>query len=192
MMSAPSLYPQGPDDVPDDLTRPTPAYRLHAWVAFSTLVFFVGCYGALTAWIGWVAWRLLADSWSGGAFGFGLLMAAPAVFIFVFLGKGFFFRQQHHDPYTVEVTAADEPELLAFVHQIADDAGAPRPHRVVLSGAVNAAVFYDLTILNLFFPSKKNLEIGLGLVNAVSLDEFKAVMAHEFGHFAQRTMAVGR
>ena len=61
-----------------------------------------------------------------------------------------------------------------------------------LSPRVNAAVFYDLSVLNLLFPSRKNLEIGLGLVNAVSLGELKAVLAHEFGHFGQRSMAVGR
>jgi Zn-dependent protease with chaperone function len=53
-------------------------------------------------------------------------------------------------------------------------------------------VFYDLSVINLLFPSRKNLEIGLGLVNAVSLGELKAVLAHEFGHFGQRSMAVGR
>ena len=47
---------------------------------------------------------------------------------------------------------------------------------------MNAAVFYDLSIFNLFFPSKKNLEIGLGLVNVLNLGEFKAILAHEFGH----------
>ncbi|MEZ4372531.1 MAG: M48 family metalloprotease [Polyangiaceae bacterium] len=57
---------------------------------------------------------------------------------------------------------------------------------------VNAGVFYDLSLLNLLLPSKKNLEIGLGLVNVLNLSEFKAVLAHEFGHFAQRSMAVGR
>src|SRR5262245_33239097 len=43
-----------------------------------------------------------------------------------------------------------------------------------------------------FSPPKKNLEIGLGLVNSLTLGEFRAVLAHEFGHFAQRAMAVGR
>src|SRR6185369_15117447 len=56
----------------------------------------------------------------------------------------------------------------------------------------NAAVFYDLSIINLIFPSKKNLEVGLALVNVLTLGELKAVLAHEFGHFAQRSMAVGR
>ena len=57
---------------------------------------------------------------------------------------------------------------------------------------VNTGVFYDLSIANLLIPSRKNLEIGLGLVNVLTLGELKAVVAHEFGHFAQRTMAVGR
>jgi Zn-dependent protease with chaperone function len=46
--------------------------------------------------------------------------------------------------------------------------------------------------LNFIIPSGKNLEIGLGLVNILNVGELKAVLAHEFGHFAQRTMAVGR
>ena len=53
-------------------------------------------------------------------------------------------------------------------------------------------MFYDLSIINLVFPSKKNLEIGLGLVNVLNLGELRSVLAHEFGHFAQRAMAVGR
>ncbi|MEZ4372528.1 MAG: M48 family metallopeptidase [Polyangiaceae bacterium] len=75
---------------------------------------------------------------------------------------------------------------------MADEAGAPRPYRVYISTRVNAAVFYDTSLLNLFVPAKKNLEIGIGLVNVLSLSEFKAAIAHELGHFAQRSMAVGR
>jgi Zn-dependent protease with chaperone function len=63
---------------------------------------------------------------------------------------------------------------------------------VFLSPRVNASVSYDLSLLNLIMPARKNLEIGLGLVNVLSLGELKAVLAHEFGHFAQKTMAVGR
>src|SRR5258706_11427828 len=43
----------------------------------------------------------------------------------------------------------------------------------------------------MFFPVRKNLEIGLGLVNSVNISEFKAVVAHEFGHFSQRSMKLG-
>ncbi|TAJ03387.1 MAG: hypothetical protein EPO68_17485, partial [Planctomycetota bacterium] len=67
----------------------------------------------------------------------------------------------------------------------------PKPHRIFLSPSVNAAVFHDQLPWNLFVPPRKNLDIGLGLVNSLDLSEFKAVVAHEFGHFAQRSMSVG-
>jgi len=40
-------------------------------------------------------------------------------------------------------------------------------------------------------PGRKNLVIGLGLVNRLNLSEFKAVLAHEFGHFSQNSMKLG-
>ena len=103
----------------------------------------------------------------------------------------FFIRQGAKDP-GVEITELDQPALFEFLYDLADELKAPRPHRVFLSPEVNACVFYDLTILNFILPSKKNLVIGLGLVNVLTRSEFKAVLAHEFGHFAQRSMAVGR
>ena len=96
------------------------------------------------------------------------------------------------DPNGIEVYAKDQPELFDYLHKLADEIGAPRPHRVFLTPEVNAAVFYDLSLINLIIPSKKNLIIGLGLVNVLNLSEFKAVLAHEFGHFSQNTMMVGR
>src|SRR5690606_33810389 len=103
-----------------------------------------------------------------------------------------FVRRGKHGDHLVEVTANQHPKLFEFLHRVADEARAPRPYRVYLSPQVNAGVFYDLSLVNLLLPSKKNIEIGLGLVNVLTLGELKAVLAHEFGHFAQRTMMVGR
>jgi Zn-dependent protease with chaperone function len=91
----------------------------------------------------------------------------------------------------VEVTENDQPELFAFIRQVADDCKAPHPGKVFLSADVNASVSYDSSFWSMFFPVKKNLEIGLGLVNSLSISEFKAVLAHEFGHFSQRSMKLG-
>jgi len=44
---------------------------------------------------------------------------------------------------------------------------------------------------SIFFPVKKNLEIGLGLFDGTSIDEVKSIIAHEFGHFSQNSMKVG-
>src|SRR5690606_26873812 len=109
----------------------------------------------------------------------------------VFMVKALLFVKKGSIEQDYEVTATSEPQLFTFLFRLADETGAPRPHRVFLSPRVNACVFYDLSLLNFFFPSKKNLEIGLPLVNALTVSEIKAVLAHEFGHFAQRSMALG-
>ncbi|HEX2780432.1 MAG TPA: M48 family metalloprotease [Gemmatimonadaceae bacterium] len=190
----PITYPVGPATVPPNLTQPPASYRRRVWLAVGGLLLFVTLYVALTGWLGWTSFRLLAAVAKGGNDPIvGALVALGTGLLTVFMVKGFFFMKQGRGAVPeLEVTAADQPELFAFLHTLADEAGAPRPHRVFVSPRVNASVFYDLTLLNLVFPSKKNLEIGLGLVNVLTLGELKAVLAHEFGHFAQRSMAVGR
>lgn len=188
------LYPPGPVAVDGDLAAPGPGYRRRAQVALLSLLLFIALYLSLTAWFAWTAYGYFADAAAAegkGAFiGFGL--AAVAAFLTLFLVKALFFIDRGGEPNDIEVSADEQPQLFEFLYRLADEAGAPRPHRVFLSGRVNAAVFYDLSLLNLLFPSKKNLEIGLALVNSLTLGELKAVLAHEFGHFRQGSMAVGR
>src|SRR5207248_4521179 len=66
-----------------------------------------------------------------------------------------FFRSKADTTRDIEIDAAAEPGLFAFLHRIADQAGAPRPHRVFLSSRVNAGVSYDFSILNLIFRSEE-------------------------------------
>jgi Zn-dependent protease with chaperone function len=181
------LWPPGPANAPADLTAPTRKYKLHVASALAGLAIFVGVYLGLVFWLGSLVWTVIAR---GG--GPGVLVALPALFVLAFLVSGLFVVRRASAPEMIEITEADEPRLFAFVRRVADEVGAPRPHRVFLSPDVNAAVFYDLAFWNLVVPTKKNLVIGLGLVNVLTLDEFKAVLAHEFGHFAQRSMGVSR
>ncbi len=121
------------------------------------------------------------------------LLAGGFAFLSLFMAKSLFiFTKKEKDPLRKYLDQKDEPILFDYLYKLADEAGAPRPHKVFLSDRVNASVSYDLSILNLIFPSKKNLEIGLGIINTLSLGELKAVLAHEFGHFAQRSMLLGR
>lgn len=186
-----SLYPAGPGAVPATLTRPTRQYKQRAWGAMASLLLFAALYFTLLAWFGWTAYRLVTTGLHASA---GIVLIALGVcsgFLALFMAKALFFVRRSGAPDDIELTSAGQPELFAFLYKLADDAGAPRPARVYVSPRVNAAVFYDLTILNFIFPSRKNLEIGLGLVNVLTLSEMKAVLAHEFGHFAQRSMAIG-
>ena len=187
-----TLYPPGPENLPEGLTKPTASYKRHAWLAMLGLVVFVVFYNMLMAWFGWTAYRLMYGAFeTGGNKVMGIITGIPAVFLALFMVKAIIFVKRGLASDDIELTAESEPELFKFIYQLADEAGAPRPHKVYISPRVNAAVFYNLTIFNFFFPSKKNLEIGIGLVNILTLGELKAVLAHEFGHFAQRSMAVG-
>ena len=59
----------------------------------------------------------------------------------------------------------------------------PEPNKVFVAPDVNAACISRTSLINLFVEPKRDLLIGLGLVNCTNLSEFKAVLAHEFGHF---------
>ncbi|MBV8634243.1 MAG: M48 family metallopeptidase, partial [Burkholderiaceae bacterium] len=192
-MQQAGIYPAGPTRVPADLTKPTRRYRQKAWLAMAGLALFVLLYVCLSGWFALTAYKLVMGAVRGGdEAGLSFLESLPAAFLAVFMLKALFFIKHGSESEDLQVTAEQQPALFEFLHRLADEAGAPRPHRVVLSARVNAAVFYDLSIVNLLIPSRKNLEIGLPLVNILTLGELKAVLAHEFGHFAQRAMAVGR
>ncbi len=187
------IYPAGPCTAPENLTQATRAYKLRAWTAVAGLAIFVAVYLGLSGWFIWNALRLFRSVVDGNGNLAGILAALCSAFFAVFMLKALFFlKRDTNTEGTIEVTAAQQPQLFGFLNRLADEAKAPKPHRVFLSARVNAAVFYDLSLFNLLWPSRKNLEIGLALVNVLTLGELKAVLAHEFGHFAQRSMAVGR
>ncbi|MCA9566979.1 MAG: M48 family metalloprotease [Myxococcales bacterium] len=176
-------------DVPTDLTDPGGRYRLMVLVVLGALGLFVAFYLAL---IGLSVDQLRLSAtldprehfvvvWVGG------LVAVSLLFLLIsgLLGV------ERGGSDGVLLDPAEQPRLVAFVHGIADAVGAPRPRKIFLTPDVNAAVTYDSSALNLLLPTQKNLIIGLGLVNALTLDELKAVLAHEFGHFSQSSMRLG-
>ena len=121
----------------------------------------------------------------------GIGIMSVGVFILLFLFK--FITKKHtvDRSHLQEITSADEPALFDLIHEVVNEVKTPFPKRVYLSYEVNAAVFYDSTFWSMIFPIKKNLQIGVGLINSVTTTELKAILAHEFGHFSQRSMKVG-
>jgi Zn-dependent protease with chaperone function len=177
-------YPPSPRNVPDDLTIPGDDYQRRVVFVLLSLIAFAGLYSFL------IFASLLLASLSPVFLPMPLGLFAAAFFFlaFLFLIKTFFKRPQADKTRRVEIDAEEHPRLFDFISRLCDETGAPFPHRIFLSRDVNACVFYNDGLLCLFMPTPKNLEIGLGLVNVLNLSEFKAVLAHEFGHFTQKSM----
>lgn len=188
-----SYYTKISAKVPANYTKPTASFTKHVWLSIFGLLFFIVLYFALTIWFGRLAYNLFLDAYNFDGHFFNYLLAIGFGFLSLFMAKSLFFLNKREDnPIHHYIDKKDEPLLFDYLYKLADEAGAPRPNKVFLTDRVNASVSYDISLINLLLPSKKNLEIGLGLVNVLSLGEFKAVLAHEFGHFAQRSMLLGR
>lgn len=109
-----------------------------------------------------------------------------------YLIKPLFTFHSSRDENRVEVTRNDCSELFALIDDVAKSTGNKMPKHVYLSAEVNACVFYNSTsIWAIFLPTRKNLMVGLGLLQGMNKDEVKAILGHEFGHFSQQTMKVG-
>jgi len=119
-----------------------------------------------------------------GAISIGLL-------ILFFMVKFIFAKNTTDRSNLLEIKREEEPKLFAFVEDIVNETGTDFPKKIYISSEVNASVFYDSSFWSMFLPVKKNLHLGVGLMNTVTVDEFKGIVAHEFGHFSQRSMKVG-
>jgi Zn-dependent protease with chaperone function len=188
-------YPQSVQEVPRGLTAPRPRYVLYSLIVLVSLFLFLALYAGLVAGAGWLVYTAVVYP-LGSINRITLFLKAGAIacsgMLFLFLLKGLFKRQEWDDSQYVEVTEAEQPGLYAFVRRLCREVGAPFPHRIYFTPEVGAHVFYDTSLLNLFLPVRKNLAIGMGLMNVVTMNEFKAVLAHEFGHFSQSGMAIGQ
>jgi Zn-dependent protease with chaperone function len=188
------FYPESPQGIPHGYTQPSSSYKSQVVYVLLAMVVFLVLYLILMAAAGYLLYLAISypmddvNRWT-------LLLKVGAIgmagMLFGFLLKFLFKKHDTDNPLNIEVTEEEHPRLFAFIRQLCEETNAPLPHKVYVNHEINACVFYNSTILSLFLPVNKNLLIGLGLVNAVNLSEFKAVLAHEFGHFSQSSMKLG-
>ncbi|MFT3788809.1 MAG: M48 family metalloprotease [Tepidisphaeraceae bacterium] len=83
------------------------------------------------------------------------------------------------------VTRRDQPLLFAYVDKLCDTLGALRPAEIHIDVMVNASASFREGLAG-FVGGQTVLTVGLPLVAGTTLREFTGILAHEFGHFAQR------
>lgn len=196
-------YPPNPVEIPVTLTQPTRGYTAQVIKVIAGLFVFFLVYLLLMAgtlalagtfiWGGISLIHIMKDA---GAMEFiGYFFAAVIILwgglLLFFLVKFIFTPYKDEAHYRIQIHEEEHPRLFAFIRQLAKDTQTTMPKKVYINPEVNAAVFYDSSFLSMFWPVGKNLEIGLGLVNTVHLSEFKMIIAHELGHFSQRSTRLG-
>ncbi|WP_246001661.1 M48 family metallopeptidase [Allorhizocola rhizosphaerae] len=83
----------------------------------------------------------------------------------------------------VTLTANQAPRLWAEVQGLAKAVGARAPDEIRIVGDVNAAVSENAKLMGLI-PGRRMLYIGLPLLQALSMSQTRAVLAHEMGHYS--------
>ncbi|MCD0489772.1 M48 family metalloprotease [Pedobacter sp. MC2016-14] len=156
-----------------------------------TYLFLVACALGLVFLCGLLGYWLvmLYAAFVTGMVAVGLL--SFALLVLFFLLKFVFSKNKTDRSHLIEIKETEQPQLFSMIRDIVAEVETQFPKKIFISSEVNAAVFYDSSFWSMFFPVRKNLVIGLGLINSVSVLELKAVLAHEFGHFSQRSMKVG-
>lgn len=92
-------------------------------------------------------------------------------------------RRSKEDPPGVPVTPEQEPELWRTVGELAQRVQTAPPHEIRLVAEVNAAVSEDTRFLGLR-ATKRRMYIGLPLMQTLTVDEMRAVLGHELGHYS--------
>lgn len=87
-------------------------------------------------------------------------------------------------PTGLEVDERNLPELARFVTEIGAEVGGPKEYEILLTEDLNASIvqYPRLGILGYY---KNYVLIGAPLLMIASAEEFKGVLAHEFGHLKE-------
>ena len=99
--------------------------------------------------------------------------------------RGLFFverRAAADEVVGIEVTDAQEPRLWEEVRRVAGDLGTDPPAHLYLVPDVNAFVYQRSRLLGAI-PGERVMGVGIPLLEILSVDELKGVLAHEYGHY---------
>jgi Zn-dependent protease with chaperone function len=87
-------------------------------------------------------------------------------------------------PDGTEISERDAPQLFAMIDDLEQQLDAPPFHKVLITDDFNAGVV-QAPRLGVFGWYQNYLLIGLPLMKSLTEEQFKAVLAHEFGHLAK-------
>ncbi|MDQ3132229.1 MAG: M48 family metalloprotease [Acidobacteriota bacterium] len=113
------------------------------------------------------------------------LIALAGIGLFSAFGgaiRSFFTRQNPPEGYELEREEA--PQIFQMIDEISEKIAAPKPDYILVSSAFNASV--QTFPRRAFFGKVTYLTVGLPLMQVISPEQFRAVLAHEMGHVSKK------
>lgn len=105
--------------------------------------------------------------------------------------KSLFVRVKDEDPGIV-LDLTSEPDFRALLDEVAAKVGTRPVDRVFLTPGTEIAVFERGGLGDqLRGHAERCLVLGLGVLEGLRINDFKAILAHEYGHFSNRDTAGG-
>ena len=166
-------YPPPPRQESEDLSRP--ALAAMRVVGILAHLFGVVLYAA-TPLICLAAayWCLQATDWwiAPRAFGFIVCLALAVVYL-----KSLLPRRLALPPAVIPVHPDDQPTPYAFLARVADDLGALPPRRLWFGSGIELRLGGRRSLLDFLRQGSWDFQVGLWLVNSLTLSEFQALTA---------------
>ncbi len=107
------------------------------------------------------------------------------------VGKSLFVRVKDEDP-GPELDLSEHPELSRVLGEVADKVGTEKVHHVYLTPGTELAVFERGGVgQQLRGSADRCLILGAAVLEGMDQQAFKAIIAHEYGHFVNRDTAGG-
>jgi Zn-dependent protease with chaperone function len=159
---------------------------LVAWLALITLAYLL-----LLAFMAYLfAWHVYqaVDSFGQAPFLlFHIPMALVGGLLLLFLIKPVFFRAKTKEAGVTPLRREAEPTLFDFVDKLCVATGAPPPSLIEIDCEPNAAARLDGGLAGTLLRRSLVLRVGLPLAAGLNVRQFAGVLAHELGHFNQRS-----
>jgi Zn-dependent protease with chaperone function len=166
------------------LTKSSPSLARRALLALAlTVVFYAFATALGVALMGLPVYQIATGGWFNIWIAFTLFFTGGTILYAIFP------RRQKFEAPGPELEASDHPRLFAMIEEVAKAAGQEMPAHVYLDHDVNAAVTETGGFLGM--GSRKVLLVGLPLMATLTEPELKAVVAHEFGHYAGQDTKFG-
>lgn len=122
----------------------------------------------------------------------GLAIVAIGTGIAILIGFYYLFFPPKRKTLGIVIPENDQRKLWQITKEIATEIKAKPINKIIITPDPGIGVYLEGNLFSTIFGGgKRVLEIGLSSLHSLSVNEFKAILAHEYGHFSNRDTSWG-